>query len=347
MIVPDGMKVILDPKDEYTHAPEAAKNYNESMYFNAMDEKAGVGLWVRIGNRLNEGHAEMTCCVYLPDGKVGFMFARPEIRHNREMAAGGMRFEVVEPFKTHNVSYEGTILLMERPEEMMDPGQAFKNNPKVPCTISLRFEGVSPMHGGEIVNMDGSPWDLDPDKSVFRGHTEQHMSVSGTISVDGVDHAIDGFGFRDKSWGPRHWDNFYWYKWQPMTFSPDFGIMMSLMGQPDGEPFVNGHVFADGKLHKLTDIKVSTTYDESYMPTHITTRLFTAEREYVLEGERVTTIPLRHLRKQADGSVTFSRITEALMRYSCEGMTCFGMSENLDLMEDGVPLSVRLEVETA
>ena len=49
------------------------------MYFNAFDSERGIGLWVRIGNRPNEGHAEMSCCVYLPDGRVGFMFGRPKI----------------------------------------------------------------------------------------------------------------------------------------------------------------------------------------------------------------------------------------------------------------------------
>lgn len=347
MIVPEGMKLILDPMDEYPHASEAAMNYNESMYFNAMDAQAGVGLWVRIGNRVNQGHAEMSACLYLPDGKVGFMFARPQITHNREMTAGGMRFDVVEPFRTHDVSYDGKILLMERSADMLDPGRAFKTNPKVPARIRLRFEVVSPMHGGEIVNMDGSPWQLDPEKSVFRGHTEQHMAVSGTIDVDGAVSLFSGFGFRDKSWGPRHWENFFWYKWQPLTFSPDFGVMMALMGQPDGPPVVNGHIFRQGELVPLTDAKVETVYDEDYIPTRITTRLYAGDDEYIVEGERLSSVPLRHLRKHPDGSETYARITEGLMRYRCGDLTCIGMAENMDLMVEGVPISVRLRVEAA
>ena len=37
MYMPPGTRLQLDPKDEYTHAPEAAGNYNESMYFNVYD----------------------------------------------------------------------------------------------------------------------------------------------------------------------------------------------------------------------------------------------------------------------------------------------------------------------
>ena len=344
MIVPDGMKVVLDPKDEYTHEPEAASNYNESMYFNAMDHVSGVGLWVRIGNRVNEGHAEMTCCVYLPGNRVGFMFRRVEITHNREMAAGGMRFDVVVPFETLDVSYDGDVLVMANPADMLDPKKAFSENPQLPCRLQLRFEGVSPVYGGEIVNADGSRWELDPETATLRGHIEQHMAVTGALSVGEESFSIDGFGYRDKSWGPRHWDNFYWYKWQPMTFSRDFGVMMTVRGRADGDPVMYGHIFRDGKLEHLVDVAIETSYDDAYYPLRIVTRLITEQREYLLEGDLETVIPLRHRRKLGDGTTSHARITEGVMRYRCDGMSCFGMSENFDMIEQGVPLSTRLEV---
>ena len=81
----------LLPEDEYTHTPDAASNYNESMYFNVFDAKTKVGGWFRIGNRPNEGYAEMSVCLYLPGGRVGFMFARPKISNNDAMDAGGLK----------------------------------------------------------------------------------------------------------------------------------------------------------------------------------------------------------------------------------------------------------------
>ena len=41
----------------------------------------------------------MTCCIYLPDGRIGFMFGRPEISTNEVFDAGGMKFEVLEPLR--------------------------------------------------------------------------------------------------------------------------------------------------------------------------------------------------------------------------------------------------------
>ena len=73
------MKVRLEPEDEYTHEPSSESNFNESMYFNVYDPGSGVGAFFRIGNRMNEGMAEVTACVYLPDGRVAFTFGRTPI----------------------------------------------------------------------------------------------------------------------------------------------------------------------------------------------------------------------------------------------------------------------------
>src|SRR5271154_2965930 len=152
----------LEPQDEYTHTPDAAANYNDSMYFNVFDPKTTVGGWFRIGNRPNEGYAEMSVCLYLPGGRVAFMFGRPKISSNDEMNAGGLKIEVVEPFKKLRLTYDGKVCLMDRPFEMANPSKAFRDNPQVDCQIVLDYEGVSPMYGGETVREDGVPREIDP-----------------------------------------------------------------------------------------------------------------------------------------------------------------------------------------
>jgi hypothetical protein len=342
MYMPPGTRLRLDPRDEYTHPPEPVGNYNESMYFNAFDTARRIGAWVRIGNRPNEGHAEMSCCVYLPDGRVGFMFARPAIAGNAQMAAAGMRFEVIEPFKRHRVSYEGELLLMDDPLAMSDPSAAFKRYPKRAAAIALDFEGVSPMHGGEIVELDGRPIALDPEQAVYRGHTEQNMAVAGRITVDGTEHRLEaGTGYRDKSWGPRHWHSFYWYKWLPVTFSRDFGILLSVKGRPEGGPDrISGNVLQGGVYEAVVDGRIETEYDDAWMPRGLTARVTTARRTYVMKGRILATVPLRHRRTAAAGSGD-TRITESLTEFSCEGRTVLGMAEYCDRMDGGVPISER------
>ena len=98
-------RIVLAPEDEYNHEPDPVPNYNESMYLNVVDHGSTVGAWFRIGNRVNEGYAEMSCCVYLPDGRVGFMYRRPEIATNEVFDAGGLRIDVEEPFRRLRVRY--------------------------------------------------------------------------------------------------------------------------------------------------------------------------------------------------------------------------------------------------
>ena len=66
-------------------------NFNESMYFNAFDPATRLGSFFRLGNRANEGSGEMTICLYLPDGRVGFMFARPHVTTNDAFDATASR----------------------------------------------------------------------------------------------------------------------------------------------------------------------------------------------------------------------------------------------------------------
>ncbi len=81
---------VLQPSDEYTHVPDESPNYNESMYLNGFDLEREVGGWFRLGNRINEGYAEMTVCLYLPGGRVGFMYQRPRITtNNRRVTPDG------------------------------------------------------------------------------------------------------------------------------------------------------------------------------------------------------------------------------------------------------------------
>src|SRR5688572_33036846 len=127
------MRMRLDPEDDYLHAREAATNFNESAYYNFSDPGCGLGGWVRLGNRPNEGYAEMTTCLYLPDGRVAFWFGRPHIDTNDAHDAGGLRFEVVKPFEEHVVTYEGPVALLEDPGAMEDPKAAFTESPRVQC----------------------------------------------------------------------------------------------------------------------------------------------------------------------------------------------------------------------
>jgi hypothetical protein len=231
---------------------------------------------------------------------------------------------------------------------MADPRVAFRNNPMVDCTVSLDYRGVSPMYGGKPQYADGREIEVEAGTSFAKAHYEQHCSVTGTITVGaapgegaGTVMEIDGLGLRDKSWGPRYWQALTWYRWLPMVFSDDFAMMLSVIDRGEGRPpSTSGMVLVGDEYHKVLDCRVDADWDEKGEQTTMRAWARTAEREYELTGEVISMIPLRNRRTTPDGELLHTRITEAMMRYECDGKVGIGMSEFLDQVVDGWPIGV-------
>src|SRR3972149_1644255 len=191
----------IQAKDEYTHPLGAEKHFNESMNFNFFARGQGRGGFLRIGNRGNEGYAEVTLCLYLPGGEVMFNYKRPEIAGNDAFDAGGMRFEGGEPRARQGTLYEGSAVFLREPAQMAEPGQAFRENPHKRVSLDLAHEAVGPVYGAAGIQRET----VDPEKEFARAHYEQHMRVRGTLVIDGETTEVDGLGLRGHPWGPRYW----------------------------------------------------------------------------------------------------------------------------------------------
>lgn len=337
MKIPEGFKIRLDPEDDYTHPIEEARNFNESMYINLFDFAKKMGGWFRVGNRPNEGYAEMTCCLYLPGGRVAFMYGRPEIAGNDELKAGGMNFDIVEPFKRIRLSYEGQVCVLANPLDMAHPRKAFAENPIVSCSVDIEYRTMPPVYGGEMVHDDGRPIDLNAEESFARAHYEQHVSGSGTIRVGDEEWQVEGLGLRDHSWGPRFWQSIHMYRWLPMSFDKDFAAMISIIETTKGEFRRSGIVQVGDEYHEIEDTTVDTEWDENGYQTGMKIWAKTAEREYTITGKVLSLIPLRNVRKTDNGEVLHTRIGEGMTEFQCDGKIGYGMAEYLDQMVDGKP----------
>jgi hypothetical protein len=313
------------------------------MYFNVVDHSTGVGGWFRLGNRVNEGYAEMSCCVYLPDGRVGFMFKRPRIDTNEDFNAAGMRFDVEEPFDRLRVRYEGSVCLLDDPGEMAEPKLAFSTNPIVDCSIDLAYRGISPMLGGRPVDaVTGEEPSQEVTQSFAKAHYEQHMAATGFIQVDGERFEVDGLGLRDKSWGARYWQAISWYRWLPLVFDEDFAMVISLISSDGVATRPGGMVLHNDVYHEITDVSIDTTWDEAWYQTGLVATVTTADRTYEVVGDITSLIPLRNRRTTPEGAELLTRITEGLTRFTCDGHVGWGLSEYLDQIQDDLPMGALL-----
>ncbi len=325
---------VLHPEDEYTHEPDEASNYNESMYLNAFDLDQQLGGWFRLGNRVNEGYAEMTVCIYLRDGRVAFVYGRPQIETNEKMEAGGLAITVETPFEHLKVTYRGKVCVLDDPGQMADPRTAFKSNPWEECEVDLDYRGVSPMYGGKpVYEDDGSDIEIEAEKSFAKAHYEQHCAVTGTIRVGDEVIEMDGLGLRDKSWGPRYWQAITWYRWLPLVFSEDFAMMISIVA---GKP--GGMVLEGDEYHLIRDCTIESDWDDDHYQTAMRCHVETDHKSYDVTGEVLSLIPLRNRRQDPEGNELLTRITEAMTRYECDGQVGIGMSEYLDQVVDGRPI---------
>jgi hypothetical protein len=331
------MGVRLGPEDEYMHELGPESNFNESMYFNVYDPGTNLGGFFRLGNRANEGRGEMTLCLYLPDGRVAFMFRRPRVTHNDSFDAAGMQFEVIEPFVELRVTYEGAAVLLDDPLQMVDPRHAFSSNPHTLCSVSLEYRGRSAMFGGE----PEEPLER-PGEEFARGHYEQLVEAAGTVQVGDERFELHGYGLRDHSWGPRYWQAPWYYRWLTGNVGADFGFMGSRIARRDGPGTRGGFVWDGAKLHLCHDFTIRTTWegDARYHRT-VEAELVTDARTWVVRGSVLALIPLRNRRPDPEGNELVTRISEGLTRWTLDdGRIGYGLSEYLDQMVEGSPVGL-------
>jgi len=194
------------------------------------------------------------------------------------------------------------------------------------------------MYGGETVKADGSSLEIDPGKSFAKAHYEQHCAASGVFTVGEERFEISGHGLRDKSWGPRFWQAIDWYRWCPMNFGADFGMMLSVIGDGKGGARQGGMVFRDGLYDLIEECVIDSDWDELGYQTALRARVKTAAgRTYEVTGKVMSLIPLRNRRTAPDGTQLQTRITEGMTEYRCGELVGYGLSEYLDQIIDGKP----------
>lgn len=333
----------LEAKDEFSHEPDDAINFNESVYASAFDMRSRVGAWMRLGNRVNEGYAELSVLVYLPDGRVACQFGRPAISSNDSHQAGGIGYAVSDPFKALEMHYDGELLLLDDPELLRDPKRMFEVAPRVPGSLQFEIRGISPMHGGEAMRPEDEHL-MYYGNQFSRGHFNQHTAVRGLIRVGDQEHQLtDAYGWRDHSWGPRYWQAIWAYRLYLANFGEDRALMLLKNTHEDGTSRRLGVLMIDGDYHEVTDLDVQTDWSERRDPRGATLGVRTADgTAVVIEARTLTLAPLRNRRRTEEGELLVSRVAEAFSEFTWDGRTGYGMMEYIERVEDGVSVGYPL-----
>jgi hypothetical protein len=318
------------PADAYMHAPTDAPNFNESAFYHLLDPARGYSLLVRIGNRVNEGRAEVTVLAFLPSGKVGIQFRRSPLSSNDAFDAAGLSFDVVEPLSRNRVRYAGDLYVLDSPEELTDPKAIFTGRTPSRFALDLSYRDLHPVYDmRNALRSDAASAVLST------GHYQGPTSATGWIELDGDRVAVDGYGFRDHSWGPRHWQGPDYWRWlsgltDDGTWFEAFASRFGGVRQPDF-----GIVSRDGKVEYARSVVFHTEYSEApYYPAAIavTVELESGER-LEISADILDQAPLRH--RGPDGT---ARIQELVTRSRMgDGPVGHGFAEFHDRIVDGRP----------
>jgi hypothetical protein len=321
---------VIVPADEFPHRAGPESNFNESVYMNGFDVSSGVGGWMRLGNRVNEGHAELSVCLYLPDGRIACAFARPTVTRNDRFDAGGLSYSVVEPFKAMQMNFAGDLIVVDDPDAFRHPKTLFAL-PRESGGARFSFAAESPVHGGAPAH-EGVQTMYGRDFSF--GHFNQHGRVRGEIKVGQQIWAIDGRGWRDHSWGPRYWQAIYVYRLFLANFTNGDGMMLLKIADRSGHSRRVGVILVDGEYEEIADLDVTTDWSEMRDPARIRLGVRTVTRRAIISGEILRLAPLRN-RREANGETLVSRIAEGFTRFTWDSRVGFGMTEYIERIENG------------
>ncbi|SNQ49272.1 conserved hypothetical protein [Frankia canadensis] len=328
----------LGDADEGIHPVGPELNWNESRYIDFRDPESGIGGWFRIGMRPNEGRAEMSACVYLPDGRAGFFFERAPIDGNG-LTAGGQRWSIGDPYRENTVRYRGPMLLLDDPWAMTDPKRAYQDSPRVDAEIDLTVHstGLSTVMGRE-------QWHID--RIFLPGQADwhyQHLCRSvGTVRLGDQTWRVDGRGGKDHSWGPRNWHAKIYLRWLICAVDDDTGFMLVRAVGPTKKTR-GGFVLDGGEFHVVDDFTFRSRYGPG--PRHVlesvSVTATVGARSWSATGTPQGWLPVRHRQPGPDGREALLRIVKSPTVWTwSDGRAGSGHNEWHDLVVDGIPIGL-------
>jgi hypothetical protein len=324
----------LGPGDEGWHAPGAESNWNESRYLDFGDPSGGLAGWLRLGMRPNEGHAEMSVCIHLPDGRTAFSFRRVPIDGNG-MEAGGQRWEVLEPYRRSRVGFRGDLAVLDDSWAMTEPKTAFRESHTMAARVDLEVtaHGLAQVLGADQAHVDRIflPGQAD-------WHYQHLCATVGTVQVGADRWDIAGTGARDHSWGPRHWHAKTWFRWLTCADEELDGFLLTRAVGPT-ERTRGGAVVEAGRFILVDDFRFDATYGPppQWALESVTVTAVAGANEWTAVGRPEAWMPLRH-RQPAEAGGAVLRIVKSPTAWSRHGRgSAAGHCEWHDLLADGVP----------
>jgi hypothetical protein len=325
------------PADEGMHEPTKERFFSESAYFAVYDASSGVGGMMRVAHRVNDGYAEMTLNLPMPDGTVVFDYKRTDIVTDQFFKAATMEIECTEPLQTVRLSYEDDAVLLKDPTLLAtNTRRAMREEPRIKTEVDFTYQALHPNIEKITATGDLSSGELP----LARDHFEQFGIITGTVKVGDNTYKIErGLTMRDHSWGPREWVSpVYWRQALPMM-EDGTCVSASRIGLSETEAATGGLIIdPDGTTHAGGVTRIETEQEYKGAPTFeggYTVDLETEDgSSFHADATVLAFIPLRHRHPDTDNVM---RVGQALCKFESDGRVGYGWTDFWKRLDGGDP----------
>ena len=243
-----------DPADEAAHTPSDEPLWNESWYWDFIDEKQGIGGWIRLGLIPNQKVAWINALVCGPDiATVALLdFHAPLPADPNDVAGDGVRLQhnATEPLQSYRVTVSGAARSFDYPAGLLH-GESGE-----PAQLAMDLT-----------------WDTDGTPYAYRITTRYEIpcTVSGTLTIDGEDYPITAVpGQRDHSHGVRDWWSMDWV-WSALHLDDGTHLHGVDLRIPEMPPVSVGYLQRAGApVIETTAVTAAAELSDSGLPTATT-----------------------------------------------------------------------------
>jgi hypothetical protein len=322
----------LDASKEFFFAEAPADpEMRESVSLWVSDDKGAIGL-PRVGIEALAQYWEtrgIQVNLAFPDGRAVVVREAGDGRSPvdddgvcRTIAAGGLTFRCVEPFRAATMTYDGTAF--DTTAAALAHGNP--DGPRVPLQVAVEVTAAAPPWVSGTLSADAAELFNDGFAGAFISpRYEQLCTATGTVRLGDEAWDFTGTALRIHRQGRRDVGGFWGHCWPSALFPSGRGFgALAFPERPDGAPTYNeGFVFDGDRMVPAT--LVSAPWLRRLQPhsEDVSLTLRTADGDVRIEGETVLSACMPGGTSQEFAPA----LQQAGVRYRWDGEQTFGMME--------------------
>jgi prepilin-type processing-associated H-X9-DG protein len=254
----------------------------------------------------------------------------------RVLGAGGMSFELVEPFRHWRLRFDGTAADTTVQAQIDSLRTQRAPTERVAVRVEVEFEHVVPPWENGALRDDARHVLEHQEEGALMGgpRFEQLFRATGTLRVGDDVYELRGGGLRIRRQGIRRMARFWGHAWQSTVFPSGraFGYI-TYPERDDGKPTYNeGYLFdGDGALIPARIVKAPWLHSVEPQGEDVSVVIETERGTTTIQGESVLSTFHGMVPDDGVGLV----LQQAIVRYTWDGEAANGMMER-SMPSDGV-----------